>query len=83
MDFVETGRTVAPIKTPDYVERPTPISSSATIASSQLATDCADGVSTNCAITKWTISSDVDTGMTYMAYDNAEHPSDVTEVWLR
>ncbi|CAM9326134.1 unnamed protein product [Ascophyllum nodosum] len=57
--------------------------SSATIASSQLATDCADGVSTNCAITKWTISSDVDTGMTYMAYDNAEHPSDVTEVWLR
>lgn len=60
--------------------------SAATIAASQTQAECGDASATeDCTMQRWQIKpvDDASTLPTYVVYDDAAHPSDIAQVWLR
>ena len=60
--------------------------SAATIAASQTQAECGDASATeDCTVQRWQIKpvDDASTLPTYVVYDDAAHPSDIAQVWLR
>lgn len=60
--------------------------SAATLAASQTQAECGDASATaDCTVQRWQIKpQDAESTLpTYVVYDEATHPSDVVQVWLR
>eukprot|EP00903_Cladosiphon_okamuranus_P015356 g14182.t1 len=57
----------------------------ATVAASQAPAVCADASATDCTVQKWQIKfqTGASTLPSYVVYDEAAHPSDIAQVWLR
>ena len=63
--------------------RRSPTGSVATISAADREAVCADSTATGCSVKMWQIRPEDTTLPTFLTYDEAVHPSAITEVWLR
>lgn len=59
------------------------MNSAATISPGEESAVCADSTASDCLVTVWMITPNDSTTPTYLTYDEATNPTQITELWLR